>query len=143
MLAKKGIAPPPRSSRGVLARHGDRGQAPSEQPADFLFERVRRNRRRETSRDPALSIDKEFCEIPFDRLGSQNPLGFAFEKPVERMGPRAIDLDLVKHGKCHIIGERTKSRDFGRITRFLPAKLVAWKAQNGKTLGMIFTVLRL
>jgi hypothetical protein len=50
----------------------------------------------------ASSIDKELRKIPFDRPGSHNSLGFAFEKPVKRMSPGAIDIDLAEHGKCHV-----------------------------------------
>jgi hypothetical protein len=43
--------------------------------------------------------------------------GFAFERPVTRMSPGAIDIDLAEHGKCHIIRARTKSRDIGSERR--------------------------
>ena len=76
----------------------------------------------------ASSIDKELRKIPFDRPGSHNTLGFALEEAVKRMSPRAIDIDLAEHGKCHIIGSRTESRDFGGIARFLGAELIARKA---------------
>jgi len=74
---------------------------------------------------PVLSIDKEFRKIPFDRPDS---LGFALEKPVKRMSPGAIDIDLAEHRKCHIILARTKSRDFCGIARFLGAELFTRKA---------------
>jgi len=77
---------------------------------------------------PVLSIDKEFRKIPFDRPGSHNYFGFAFEKPVKRMSPGAIDIDLAEHRKCHIILARTKSRDFCGIARFLGAELFTRKA---------------
>jgi hypothetical protein len=72
----------------------------------------------------ASSIDKELRKIPFDRPGSHNSLGFAFEKPVKRMSCGAIDIDLAEHGKCHILGSRTKSRDFGGVALFLGAELI-------------------
>jgi hypothetical protein len=95
---------------------------------DFLFESLGCRRLCEARRYPAFSIDKEFREIPFDRPGSHNSLGFALEEAVKRMSPGAIDIDLAEHGKCHIIRARTKSRDFGGIARFLGTELIARKA---------------
>jgi hypothetical protein len=95
---------------------------------DFLFESLGCRRRCEASRYPAFSIDKEFRKIPFDRPGSHNSLRVVFEKSVKRVRPGAINIDLAEHGKCHIIGLRPKSRDFGGIARFLGAELITRKA---------------
>src|SRR5580693_7232978 len=47
---------------------------------DFLFESLGCRRRREASRYPAFSIDKEFRKIPFDRPGSHKFIQFDSEE---------------------------------------------------------------
>ena len=110
---------------------------------DFFFESLGWRGRCEANNYPAVSIDTELREIPCDRPGFYNSLGFALEKAVKRMSSGAIDIDLAEHGKCHIIGSRTKSRDFGDIAGFLGAELITRKALHRKALGIIFAVGRL
>jgi hypothetical protein len=45
---------------------------------------------------------------------------------------RAVDIDLRKHRKAHIVGEFAETRNLGRIAWLLPGKLVAGKAKQDK-----------
>jgi hypothetical protein len=94
---------------------------------DFLFKFLGCRRRCEASNYPAVSIDKEFREIPFDCPGSYNSLVFALEKAVKRMSSGVIDIDLVEHGNVILQG-REQSRDFCGTARFLGGELIARKA---------------
>src|SRR5580704_10867247 len=87
--SRKGMkSPPSRAHQTMLAFDRISNNAGGNPPGgralkqflDFLFESLGCRRRREASRYPAFSIDKEFRKIPFDRPDS---LGFALEKPVK------------------------------------------------------------
>jgi hypothetical protein len=78
---------------------------------------------------PVLSIDKEFRKIPFDRPGSHNYFGFAFEKPVKRMSPVPLTSCRtweMSHYTCYTCAN--KIARFGSIARFLAAELITRKA---------------
>jgi hypothetical protein len=63
----------------------------------FLISRAATRRAARALKQLLRSI-RNFEKFP----GSHNSLGFAFEKPVKRMSPGAIDIDLAEHGKCHV-----------------------------------------
>jgi hypothetical protein len=62
-----------------------------------------------------------------------HPAGSAF-KAASRFSFRVLgcrrwcEASRYPNGKCHIIGSRTKSRDFGGIAQFMEAELITRKA---------------
>src|SRR3546814_3432330 len=55
------------------------------------------------------------------------------ERAEQRIGAVAIDLDLGEDREGNVVGQRAETGDFRGIARFLPAELVARKAQHLET----------
>jgi len=87
--------------------------------------------------DFAVATDQEFGEIPFDRLGADDPRRFGFQPLIERRGLVAVDVDLGEQGKAHAEIDLAKAFDLVGAARFLMAELVAGKGEDFKALVAI------
>jgi hypothetical protein len=83
-------------------------------------------------RDSKLPVDQELGEIPLDRLRAQEAGRVLFERLKQRMGVRAVDLDLCEHRERHVVLVGAKLADYSLVVRPLMAKLVARKSEHSK-----------
>src|SRR5579872_5318742 len=115
-------------------------RCPSEQKLDCRCDLGRLRRRSIALLDPPEPVDEEFGEIPLDGLGAEDALLLRFEKMIERMRQGAVDIDLLEHGKAHVIGQSAELCDLTRVARLLRAELIAGEAENGKAFRRIFAM---
>ena len=88
--------------------------------------------RRIAAHDTKLPVDQELGEVPLDRLRAQEAGRVLFERLEQRMGVRAIDLDLGEHRERHIVLVGAEFSDCGLVARLLMAELVAREAEHGE-----------
>ena len=77
-------------------------------------------------------VDQELGEVPLDRPRAEEPRRFLFQRLEQRMGVRAVDLDLGEHREGHVVVEGAEILDLGLVARLLMAELVAGEAEHGE-----------
>ena len=75
----------------------------------------------------ALSVDEEFGEIPFYTAAMTRMLHQLTE---QRMDLCATYMDLGEHGKSNAVVQGAEFFNLILRTRFLPAKVIAWKSTH-------------
>lgn len=75
----------------------------------------------------ALSINKEFGEIPFNTPTAKQTGTFFLQVSIYRVGIFSIDLNFSKHWKTYPVSEMTEFFNFCLRLRFLCLKLIAGK----------------
>ena len=77
-------------------------------------------------------VEQKLREIPLDRLGAEQPGRRLLQRLEERMGVRAVDLDLGEHRESDVVGELAEAGDLLLVPRLLVAELVAGKTEHGE-----------
>ena len=93
--------------------------------------------------DASVTINEELGEIPFDRLGAEQPLGISLELRIKWVRVIAVDFDLREHREAHVILRGAKLPNLLGIARLLMTELVARKSQHLKAAVPITTINRL
>ena len=75
-------------------------------------------------------VDQELGEIPLDRLRAQEATRLLFERLKQRMGVRAVDLDLGEHRERHVVLLGAELADCSLVAWLLMAELVAREAKH-------------
>ena len=94
----------------------------------------------EALQDFALFPNQELCEIPRDVFVSIATGISGFEELVEIAGVVTVHVDLREERKRRVVLGRHKLEDLRVGPRLLRAELVARKAENLETLGIVFIV---
>lgn len=88
----------------------------------------------------SLPVHKELGEIPFDAFRSKDSASGAFQKLVQRMGARAVDINLGEEWESHLVARLAKVLDVRLGSRFLAPELIAWKSKDLKSSALVFPV---
>ena len=81
----------------------------------------------------ALPIDHELREVPLDRGGAEDPLGFAFQVGIQRVCAAPVDVDFRVHAKRDAVAVSSELQDLRVGSRFLGPELVARKREDSQS----------
>ena len=99
-----------------------------------------RRLRRKAFNDLAVAPDEELGEIPLHGLAAEQAGGLLLEPVEQRLGLRAVDVDLAHHRKIHAVVQAAKPGNFFVAASVLVAKLVARKTQHHQPLVGVLCV---
>ena len=77
--------------------------------------------------DLAFGVDEKLGEVPLDGFGAQEARGLSFEVLVERMGARAIYIDLGMEWKRHTVVDLAEACNLVFAAGFLALELLHGK----------------
>src|SRR5262249_12466825 len=104
----------------------------SQQSLDLFLQALRGCGRRVARNHPALTVDQELSEIPFDGRTEQTRLLF-LEIVVERMRVKTVDVDIGQHWESNVVCALAEIGDLLRVAGLLATELVAGKAEHAET----------
>ena len=85
----------------------------------------------------SVRTDQELLEVPLDSLQSQETGSLGLHPFPERVGARAVDVQLLKHGEGDAVVDQTEGVDLGVGAWILGAELVARKGEDLEARGSL------